>query len=68
LKLMTDKGNFGTRPSRLISSLTPDQLEKFSTLIKDPSERMGSGRAEEYAVPDPSGMMCLKLFMSVEVD
>jgi hypothetical protein len=70
LKFMTDKGSssFGIRPSRLTTSLTPEQVDKYGNMAKDPSERMGSGRTEEYTVPDPSGMMCLKLFMSVEVD
>lgn len=64
---MSDEGNFGARPSRLISSLTPEQMNKYATMVKDTSDRMGSGRMEEYTVPDPSGMLCLKLFMAVEV-
>lgn len=64
--IMADDG-FGARPSRLISSLTPEQMNKFSTMVKDSSDRLGSGRIEEYNVPDPTGMLCLKLFMAVEV-
>ena len=50
-----------------MSSLTPEQLNKYQNYVKDASDRVVGPRVDEYSVPDVSGMMCLKLFMSVEV-
>lgn len=59
--------NLGPRGSRVVSSLTPEQLNKYQNYVKDASDRVVGPRVDEYSVPDVSGMMCLKLFMSVEV-
>ena len=67
---MTDPtGHLGPRGSRYISSnLTPDTMSKYQNILKDAGEKVTGVKADDYAVPDVNGMMCLKLFMSIEVD
>lgn len=53
---------------RLTTVLTEDQLKKFQS-IKNSNLQRGSQREEtsEASFPDPQGMLCLKLFMMIEV-
>ena len=59
--------DMGPKGSRMVSSLTPDQLAKYQNYVKDTSERI-AGQSNEQSVPAVSGMMCLKLFMSIEIE
>lgn len=54
--------------NKKITVLTEDQLKKFQS-IKNSNLQRGSQREEslEAPFPDPQGMLCLKLFMMIEV-
>lgn len=59
-----DRSNRGNRYK---SVLTDDQLKKFQSIKGSQPIRESQRSDSEASFPDPQGMLCLKLFMMMEV-